>query len=93
MALIYGTWDIVLEPPYMNRGDPSTADMLALFAARLSVRLLLDEESIANAHSLLKGVAGEIDKAAEHYLPYQQIKSAAASREENNLMTILLIYS
>lgn len=49
-----------------------------------------------DASSLLGAVTEEINQAVEHYLPYQQIKSAASSNtphDESELITIMLIYN
>lgn len=96
LRAVYGTPDIVIGLPYLNRDDPATADMLGLFVDRLPLRLSLDDEALSCASSLLGAVTDEINQAVEHYLPYQQIKSVAHAgtlHDGAELVTIMLIYN
>jgi hypothetical protein len=79
---------------YLNRDDSLTADILGLFGHRILVRLSLQVKLTANVYSLLSAVAEEINRAVEHYLPYQQMDSAAirnTPHDTSELTTIMVI--
>ncbi|KAL9086205.1 MAG: hypothetical protein Q9165_007270 [Trypethelium subeluteriae] len=92
LRTVYGTSDVVLGLPYMNRDEPATADMLGLFVDRMPIRILLDQDSLASADALVEAVTAEINLAVEHHTPYEQIRSVARPGRDDEVVDIMVLY-
>jgi hypothetical protein len=93
LRAVFGLSDLVIGLPYMNRDDPSTADMLGLFVDQLPIRLLHNDVNLASADALLNAVTAEINLAIAHRLPYVQIKSAIVPEDSYaNIVDVMVIY-
>ncbi|KUI71285.1 Nonribosomal peptide synthetase 5 [Cytospora mali] len=98
LRAVLGTSDIVLALPYMNRDDPSTADMLGLFVDRLPLRLAVADNNLASAEILLNSVAVATHRAIENQMPYKKIQAALADQHisvpaNGNFVDVLVIYN
>ena len=94
LRAVFGTSDLVLGLPYMNRDEPPTATMLGLFVDQLPIRIQLEDANHpASADKLLSVVTDEINVAIDNRLPYAQIKSAMASTDDDsNFVDVMVVY-
>lgn len=91
LGALFGTSDLVIALPYINRDDHSTANMLGLFVDQLPIRILLND--VTSVTALLDAVTNEINLAISHRLPYVKIKSAMSTTDEPvNIVDVMVVY-
>lgn len=95
---VFGSPDLVLGLPYMNRDEPATVNMLGLFLDRLPIRLILNDANLASAASMLDMISSEVNAAVKNQLPYAKIRSSVEPIEDDNkhghkdLFDVMVVY-
>jgi gliotoxin/aspirochlorine biosynthesis peptide synthetase len=98
MYAIFGTRDLVLGLPHMNRDEHGTASMLGLFVDEMPIRILLDDRNLINANTLLDAVTAEVNMCMGNWLPSSQIRSAVAlsnnaiESDSETILDIMIVY-
>ncbi|KAI1131716.1 hypothetical protein F5Y10DRAFT_285656 [Nemania abortiva] len=94
----FGSSDLILGVPYLNRDEPGTASMLGLFVDRLPIRIQLNDMNLGDADALLDGISTEINLCIENQLPHAEIQSATSSTDGekctfNDLIDVMIVYN
>ncbi|KAI1300938.1 non-ribosomal peptide synthetase [Xylaria venustula] len=92
---VFGSDDLVIGLPYMNREDPATADVLGCFLDRLPLRIQLDTIDLETAKALFDTISTNIALCLDNYLPYEEIKEAreaGSDQKDQDLIDAMLIY-
>jgi len=95
---LFGTRDVVLGLPYLNREEPETVDMLGFFIERLPIRIFLNDDNISSTTKLLNAVSGEIQSCIDHRLSYPDITQAIRGKSQlsldrkDDIVDVMLVY-
>jgi gliotoxin/aspirochlorine biosynthesis peptide synthetase len=95
---LFGTRDVVLGIPYLNREEPETANMLGFFVERLPIRILLNNDNISSTTQLLDAVSDEIQSCIDHRLSYHDIIQATTGKpplsqeRKDDIVDFMLVY-
>ncbi|KAJ4250164.1 hypothetical protein NW762_011978 [Fusarium torreyae] len=87
---VFGTKDLSVGIPFVDRTEPGTAEIMGVFLDRLPVRVQIDDSMTASVASIASSMQSAIKSALTHALPYFQIRDITGL---NSLFDIMLVYN
>lgn len=87
---VFGSNDLVVGIPFIDRTEPGTDEMLGLFLDRLPIRLRTDNAIVPTIGELTASARSAVQKALAHALPYQHIRDITGN---DSLFEVMLVFN